>query len=66
MLHERCCLVVSDTLTVSYYYYSDHLHNAGLDVECTAVERPGVNVAAVRSLALSLGASSFAASSFHP
>lgn len=39
---------------------------AGLDVECQAVETPGVNISAVRKLALSLGAHHFTPLSYHP
>mmetsp|Transcript_10944 Transcript_10944/g.17885 ORF Transcript_10944/g.17885 Transcript_10944/m.17885 type:complete len:222 (-) Transcript_10944:332-997(-) len=39
---------------------------AGLDVECQAVEAPGVNISAVRKLALSLGAHHFSPVSYHP
>jgi TatD family-associated radical SAM protein len=38
---------------------------AGLEVECQAVETPGVNVSDVRKLALSLGAHHFTTQSFH-
>lgn len=38
----------------------------GCTVECTAVERPDVDVKAVRELALSLGAVEFRTRSFHP
>jgi TatD DNase family protein len=37
---------------------------AGIDVECTAVERPDVNIGNVRALALSLGASGFSSSKY--
>mmetsp|Transcript_15879 Transcript_15879/g.23913 ORF Transcript_15879/g.23913 Transcript_15879/m.23913 type:complete len:218 (+) Transcript_15879:71-724(+) len=39
---------------------------AGLEVECTAVERPDVNISGVRALAMSLGATEFNKASFHP
>ena len=39
---------------------------AGMDVTCTAVEAPGVDIAAVRALASSLGAATFKSRSFHP
>jgi len=39
---------------------------AGLGVECTAIERPGVNIASVRELAHSLGAIEFSSSTFYP
>ena len=38
----------------------------GCLVECTAVERPGVDVRAIRGLALSLGAVDFRVRSYHP
>ena len=39
--------------------------SAGLEVECTAVERPGVDIEAAKSLAETLGAS-FRARTWHP
>mmetsp|Transcript_30092 Transcript_30092/g.50321 ORF Transcript_30092/g.50321 Transcript_30092/m.50321 type:complete len:219 (-) Transcript_30092:110-766(-) len=39
---------------------------AGLDVSCTAVEAPGVNISRVRSLAHSLGAPAFVSSKYYP
>ena len=39
---------------------------AGLEVECQAVEAPGVDISAVRRLALSLGAQEFKSISYHP
>jgi len=36
------------------------------DVTCTAVEKPGIKIDSVRSLAFSLGARSFVTSSYHP
>ena len=39
---------------------------AGLTVSCSAVERPGVNIGNIRSLALSLGASSFHSYPYFP
>jgi len=39
---------------------------AGMDVTCTAVEVPGVDIAVVRALASSLGAATFKSRSFHP
>ena len=38
----------------------------GCVVECTTVERPGVDVTAVRDLCLSLGAVTFRTRSYHP
>lgn len=38
---------------------------AGLEVTCTAVERPGVNLAAVRALSQALGAADFQSASYH-
>lgn len=38
---------------------------AGLEVECQAGEAPGVNISAVRQLALSLGAHKFSSLSYH-
>lgn len=38
----------------------------GLEVDCTAVERPEVNLEGTRKLALSLGASSFTTSTWFP
>jgi TatD family-associated radical SAM protein len=38
---------------------------AGIEVECSAVEGPGVNVNEVRKLAFSLGAHNFSSSSYH-
>ncbi len=37
-----------------------------LDVTCTAIERPDVNINKTRSLALSLGATKFVTSSYYP
>ena len=42
------------------------LAEAGVSVECTAVEREGVNITATRALAMSLGATSFRVRSYHP
>lgn len=39
---------------------------AGLEVECRAVEAPGINVSAVRKLAMSLGAHEFKCVSYFP
>jgi molybdenum cofactor biosynthesis enzyme MoaA len=39
---------------------------AGLSVECTAVENPVVKLSAVRALAMSLGAHEFSSSTFFP
>lgn len=39
---------------------------AGLSVDCTAVERPDVNIQRVRSLATSLGAASFSSYQYFP
>lgn len=39
---------------------------AGMEVECQAVEASGVDISAVRQLALSLGAHNFSAISYHP
>ena len=39
---------------------------AGLEVECKAVEAPGVNISAVRQLSISLGAHDFNSVSYHP
>lgn len=39
---------------------------AGLQVDCTAVERPDVNIQRVRSLATSLGATSFSSYKYFP
>lgn len=38
---------------------------AGVEVECTAVERPDVNINEIRALAMALGARSFRVRSFH-
>ena len=37
-----------------------------MDVSCTAVEAPGVNVKGVRELAYALGAPTFIAYKYHP
>ena len=37
-----------------------------LDVTCTAVEQPGVNIKNVRDLAISLGARDFVSSKYFP
>ncbi|GBG27471.1 Hypothetical Protein FCC1311_036932 [Hondaea fermentalgiana] len=42
------------------------LSEAGLDVECTTVKRDGIDVSAVRQLAMALGATETRAVSFHP
>jgi TatD family-associated radical SAM protein len=42
------------------------LAEAGVEVEATAVERPGVDVAAARKLAEALGASGFRTRTYHP
>jgi len=42
------------------------LAEAGVNVECTAVDRPGVNITNTKNLALSLGARSFRTRSFFP
>lgn len=39
---------------------------ADMEVECTAVDRPDVNVSAVRALSLSLGAQHFSVATFFP
>ena len=39
---------------------------AGVSVECTGVDRPGIDLEATRKLALSLGARSFRARPYHP
>lgn len=38
----------------------------GLNVTCTAVERPDVNISRVRELSYSLGASKFTSCTYHP
>jgi len=42
------------------------LVEAGVNVECTAVDRPGVNIEATRRLAFALGAREFRVRSYHP
>jgi len=39
---------------------------SGLDVTCSAVEKPGVNIGAVRALSQSLGAPSFSTAPYFP
>jgi hypothetical protein len=39
---------------------------AGMDVTCTTVQRPEINVSDVRALAMGLGAMDFKVRSFHP
>lgn len=39
---------------------------AGLQVQCTAVERPDVSLSKVRALSSALGASSFQSYPYHP
>lgn len=41
-------------------------NEAGLEVTCTAVESPTINISSVRSLAFALGASDFSSYTFHP
>jgi hypothetical protein len=60
LLYHTLCIFLLNILVVSH-----HIH-VGLDVECTAVERPDVNVTAVRALALSLGAATFSSSPYFP
>ena len=45
--------------------FVDACAQAGLLVECTAVEAPGVNKDATRKLAMSLGAAEFRVRSYH-
>lgn len=42
------------------------LSEAGIDVECTTVKRPEINVSAIRQLALALGATDTRVASYHP
>ena len=57
-LHHAFLLSFSHTLHVL------SASPGGLQVECTAVQRPGVDIAAVQGLATSLGAHSFASSKY--